>query len=116
MKACARYVWLWKLISSSPPTVRTHSHTLSPPPPTHTRRTDPCIADASQSLFLYDRQFYQGENGARLYPASCYYCANLTLELLLNAGNGLVYALISYYMLNYQVRLPVLGAYGAGWV
>ncbi len=71
---------------------------------------------ASQSLFLYDRQFYQGENGARLYPPSCYYCANLTLELLLNAGNGFTYGLISYYMLNYQAFVqapdPALSAVG----
>lgn len=116
---------------------------------------------ASQSLFLYDRQFYQSENGgkrvhwreardkqtipfqtngrssddltdqfqfhqpltpptttttARLYPPSAYYCANLTLELLLNAGNGSVYALISYYMLNYQAYVqapnPALSAFG----
>lgn len=48
--------------------------------------------------------------------ASCYYCANLTLELLLNAGNGFVYALISYYMLDYQAYVqapdPTLSAFG----
>ena len=53
---------------------------------------------------------------ARLYPPSAYYCANLTLELLLNAGNGCVYALISYYMLNYQAYVqapnPALSAFG----
>lgn len=71
---------------------------------------------ASQSLFLYDRQFYQGENGARLYPPSAYYMANLTLELLLNAANGCIYALITYYMLDYQayVQAPnaALSAFG----
>ena len=57
---------------------------------------------ASQSSFLYDRQFFQGENAAGLYPCSAYYLANVILEIVFNAFNGMVYGLVNYFMINYQ--------------
>ena len=56
---------------------------------------------ASISLFIFDRQFYQGENASGLYPPSASFVANVLLEMLLNTVNGLVYALICYYMAAY---------------
>lgn len=56
---------------------------------------------ASISLFLYDRQFYQGENASGLYPPSAYFAANILLEMLLTAAIGIVYSVICYYMVSY---------------
>lgn len=55
----------------------------------------------SISLFLYDRQFYQGDNASGLYPPSAYFAANVLLEALFNTINGIAYSLIIYYMEDY---------------
>lgn len=55
----------------------------------------------SISLFLFDRQFYQGENASALYPPSCYFLANVLLEALFNAVNAIAHAAIIYYMEAY---------------
>lgn len=57
---------------------------------------------ASQSSFLYDRQFFQRENAAGLYPCSAYYAANMTLELLFNTINAMIYAIVTYSLIDYQ--------------
>lgn len=57
---------------------------------------------ASLSGFLYDRQFFQGENAAGIYPVSAYYAANITLEVLFNSINAMIFATITYNMTNYQ--------------
>lgn len=57
---------------------------------------------ASQSSFLYERQFFQRENAAGLYACSAYYAANMTLEVLLNSVVALVYSSLTYTRVDYQ--------------
>ena len=57
---------------------------------------------ASLSSFLYDRHFFQGENAAGIYPCSAYYAANVTLELIFNTVNGIIFGAIVYYMVNFE--------------
>jgi len=54
------------------------------------------------SSFLWDRRFFQGENAAGIYPCSAYYCANVTLDLLFNAINGVIFGSVIYYMVNFE--------------
>ena len=65
---------------------------------------------ASLSGFLYDRQFFQGENAAGIYPVSAYYAANLTLEAFFNSTNAALFAIITYTMTNYQAFIGTTSA------
>ena len=65
---------------------------------------------ACLSSFLYERQFYQRENAAGLYPCSAFYLANITLELLFNSINGAIFAAVTYYLIDYQAFLHAEGA------
>lgn len=73
---------------------------------------------ASFSSFLYDRQFFQGENAAGIYPVSAYYAANVTLEVLFNSINAACFATITYVMIDFHTFIeatsyaPALGYVG----
>ena len=87
-----------------------HTHT-SPPPPKTNKKPGSIYTDVfgaallpfvSQSIFLHDRQFFSRENAAGLYASSAYYAVNVSLEMILNALGGFLFATISYYMKSYS--------------
>ena len=54
----------------------------------------------SMSIFIYDRQFYSKDSASRLYGAIPYYLGNLTLEMMLAAILGSIYATIIWFMVG----------------
>jgi len=57
---------------------------------------------SSLSTFLYDRQFFQSEESSGMYPSSAYYLANIVLEVIFNTINGVIFAVITYYMMDFN--------------
>lgn len=71
---------------------------------------------ASMSSFLYDRHFFQSEDAAGIYPCSAFYLANVTMEMVFNGMNGVLFGAITYYLMNFQAFVqapnPSLSALG----